>query len=412
MSIDQIRKSLDKNVRAPASLFAILDKKGNDIMTIKETNHLISNFKEMANALTLQFHEVRQRNALLGQRVEERTDALQKSEQHFRAFVENANDVLFVLTPSGDFSYVSPRWKEAFGYEISETLGQPFRLFVHPDDDPTCAAFLQQILATGEKQSGLEYRVLRKDGTYLWYTANAARVTDPVDGSHTLVGIGRDITGRKRAEEQLQRSLEEKTVLLKEIHHRVKNNMTVVYSLLNLQAQKVTDPTCRAMFDESRNRVMSMALIHEKLYGSKDLAHVDYKEYLKSLVAGIAETYKRDNVVVSVAMEPLALDVNVGIPCGLIVNELVSNCLKYAFPVGRKGTITVGINNDSAGNNVMTVEDNGVGFPETVDFRNTTSLGLQLVNALSGQINGSIELSKVEGTKFSITFPGSKNNFF
>lgn len=133
---------------------------------------------------------------------------LQKSEQRFRSFVENVNDVLFALTPSGIFSYVSPQWKVAFGYELSETIGQPFVPFVHPDDVPSCFAFLQRVFETGKKQSGVEYRVLCKDGTYLWYKANASLIFDPVNGAPTLVGIGRDITERKEAEKTLRQSEE------------------------------------------------------------------------------------------------------------------------------------------------------------------------------------------------------------
>jgi PAS domain S-box-containing protein len=147
----------------------------------------------------------------IGQDVTERKrieGELQKSEQRFRSFVENVNDVLFALTSSGVFSYVSLQWKEAFGYELSETIGQPFAPFVHPDDIPACFAFLQRVLETGKKQSGVEYRVRCKDGTYLWYKANASLITDPVNGTPTLVGIGRDITERKQAEETLRQSEE------------------------------------------------------------------------------------------------------------------------------------------------------------------------------------------------------------
>jgi len=133
---------------------------------------------------------------------------LQKSEQRFRSFVENVNDVLFALTPTGIFSYVSPRWKESFGYELSETVGRPFGPFVHPDDVPGCFAFLQKVFETGEKQSGVEYRVLCKNGTYLWYKANASLIKDPVTGAPILLGIGRDITERKQAEETLRLSEE------------------------------------------------------------------------------------------------------------------------------------------------------------------------------------------------------------
>jgi PAS domain S-box-containing protein len=216
-----------------------------------------------------------------------------------------------------------------------------------------------------------------------------------------------DITSRKQIEQQLQCSLREKDVLLKEIHHRVKNNMQVIYSLLNLQAKGIADTFVRAMFEEARNRVKSMALIHEKLYQAMDLAHINFREYLINLVQGVAETYKRQGVVCAVDMESMALDVNVGIPCGLIVNELVSNSLKHGFPDGREGLVRVGINTNSEGNNVLTVANNGVSFPETVDFRNTTSLGMQLVNVLTGQIHGTIKLSTDEGTEFTITFPGT-----
>jgi two-component sensor histidine kinase len=218
--------------------------------------------------------------------------------------------------------------------------------------------------------------------------------------------LNNEIRERERAEGQIRRSLREKEVLLKEIHHRVKNNMQVIYSLLNLQAKGIADSALRTMFEESRDRVNSMALIHEKLYRSEDLAHIDFREYLQSLLEGISNTYKRNDVVILVEMEKIVLDVNVGIPCGLIVNELVSNSLKHAFPEGKEGKIKVGINTDSQGNYVLFVEDNGTGFPPEVDFRNTLSLGLQLVNVLTGQIRGTIELARTEGTRFSITFPG------
>jgi len=215
-------------------------------------------------------------------------------------------------------------------------------------------------------------------------------------------------TARKLAEEQIVRSLQEKEVMLKEIHHRVKNNMQVIVSLLHLQANSIEDKTVRAKLEESRSRVFSMALIHEKLYRAADLAHINFKEYLQSLIAGIADTYRRHDVVYFVDMGPLALDVNVGIPCGLIVNELVSNCLKHAFPDGRTGRITLGLTKNSEGKNVLFVADNGTGFPAAIDFRNTASLGLQLVNVLTGQVHGTLELDASEGTKFSITFPASK----
>jgi two-component sensor histidine kinase len=240
-----------------------------------------------------------------------------------------------------------------------------------------------------------------------WYHVSNTPVNN-ADGTISKEAMITDITQRKQMEEQLHRSLQEKTVMLQEIHHRVKNNLTVVYSLLDLQAKGITDAATRAKFEESRNRVLSMALIHEKLYRSADLAHVDFKEYLQSLTRSIAETYNQPHVVLSVEMmEPVALDVNVGIPCGLIVNELLTNALKYAFPEGRAGRIRVGISSNGDGSHVLFVADNGIGFPVDLDFRATSSLGLQLVNGLAAQIRGQVELSRQDGTRFSITFPGT-----
>ncbi len=270
-----------------------------------------------------------------------------------------------------------------------ESLGEQIPVPSGQELNELATAFNQMSVSLQQTVEGLEQRVQER--------------TRELEQLNLI--LSNDIVERKRIEDQISRSLKEKEVLLKEIHHRVKNNMQVVSSLLNLQAHGIADATMRAVFADARNRVSTMALIHEKLYKSPDLAHINFNEYLQSLVAGIADTYHRNEVAVSVDTEMVALDVSVGIPCGLIVNELVSNCLKYAFPAGRKGTIKIGIHKDSQGNNVLSVADDGIGFPEAVDFRKTTSLGLQLVNILTDQIHGTVELVKEEGTTFRITFP-------
>jgi len=252
-------------------------------------------------------------------------------------------------------------------------------------------------------------RILTLSGVFLAITVVGMALWRYVSLSRINRKLMRTMAERKQADEQVRRSLREKEVMLKEIHHRVKNNMQVIYSLLNLQAKGSADETVRSILEESRDRVNSMALIHEKLYQSKDMASIDFKEYLQSLAQGITSTYKRHNVQVSVDMECLALDVNVGIPCGLIVNELISNSLKYAFPGERSGAIKLGINKNGKGDHVLTVADNGIGFPPDVDFRNTLSLGMKLVNVLAGQIHGTIAFSREGGTMFSITFPGNSD---
>jgi len=292
-------------------------------------------------------------------------------------------------------TYNSPVWN------ISDIDGGPF-----PDDRLP----FTRVMSTGKAVTDVQHAIQWPDGKRILLSINGAPMMDVNGQVAGMVASIEDITERKKTEELIQRSLKEKTVMLQEIHHRVKNNMQVITSLLNLQSHEITDANIRALFEESKNRIYSMALIHEKLYRAEDLARISFNEYLHSLVSGIVDTYKRRDIIYAVDNDPITLDVNVGIPCGLIANELVSNCLKYAFPEGRKGMITLGINKDTQGNNVLTVADNGVGFPDTVDFRNTTTLGLKLVNVLSGQIHGVIELSRVEGTTFRITFPGSKGN--
>jgi len=325
--------------------------------------------------------------------------------EQFLRFFQTSGDIMVIADPNGAFLKTNPACTELLGYTTAELVAKPFVDFIHPDDkQPTLDEMVRQQQVGSSLNFENRYRC--KDGAYRWLSWRATFV----QAEGITYATARDVTERKQAEEQIQRSLKEKEVMLKEIHHRVKNNMQVIYSLLNLQAKGIADTTVRAMFEESQNRISSMALIHEKLYRSKDMAHVDFKDYLKNLVQGIANTFKRNDVQINIEMESILLDVNTGIPCGLMVNELVSNSLKHAFPGGRTGTIRLGINRNGAGNNVLFAEDNGIGFPANVDFHKTSSLGLQLVNVLTGQIHGTVELVSVEGTAFRITFPASTSS--
>lgn len=209
------------------------------------------------------------------------------------------------------------------------------------------------------------------------------------------------------ANERLTTSLEEKNVLLKEVHHRVKNNLQVISSLLNLQAGHIKDPVALQIFLESRNRVRSMALIHEKLYQSHDLSRIDVEDYLKALSSGLLAGFagQGSSVRISVEVEKIMLPVDSAVPCGLIVNELVTNCFKYAFAPAAAGEIRIAMKRTDAANFRLSVSDNGIGFPGDVDFRNTESLGMQLVTTLAEQLDGTIVLKNGCGTTFEIDFP-------
>jgi len=251
--------------------------------------------------------------------------------------------------------------------------------------------------------------------------------TSPLNGGKRqppgLLIILHDVTERKRNEEALRQSneslhaemkeralaqeitrtsLHEKEVLLKEIHHRVKNNLQIISSLLNLQSGTSHDNS--SAFKESQSRIKSMALIHEKLYQSESLSHIDFSGYVASLTSYLVRSYSLSpNVTMEMDIQGISLDVDKAIPCGLIINELVSNSLKYAFPEQRKGLIRINMIKNE-GSYLLIISDNGTGLPIGMDFRNTTSLGLQLVNTLTDQIEGNIELVPGIGTAYRISF--------
>jgi two-component sensor histidine kinase len=224
-------------------------------------------------------------------------------------------------------------------------------------------------------------------------------------GSVRLQSIIVDISDLKQAEEQIKASLKEKEILLKEIHHRVKNNLQIVSSLLNLQSRNEKDQKIRDIFSESINRVKTMANIHSLLYQSKDYARIDFTRFVRELATQMHLSYdpNREFAVINTRVTNVFLDISMAIPCGLIINELMSNAMKYAFPPGRRGEINITMYREN-GHVRLTVSDNGVGFPEEINFRETESLGLQLVNDLVEQLDGAIELNKDTGTEFRITF--------
>ncbi len=293
-----------------------------------------------------------------------------------------------------------------FGYKKEEVIGRTLQ-FLHVNKEQYTE--FNEGLSSALKGEGLfnaEFPARRKDGTAIMTEYTVTETSDDSSGRSVLVIVVRDITERKRSEEQLRVALKEKEVLLKEIHHRVKNNLAVISSLLNMQSKYIKDKKTLEIFRESQNRVKTMALIHTKLYQSSDLARIDFADYIRKLAGDLIESYRLepDSVKLHLDVRDVYFDVNMGIPCGLIINELLTNSLKHAFPNGRKGEVSVSLRPDD-GKITLVVADNGAGFPENVDFRNTESLGFQLVTALVEQVGGTIELDRSKGTRFIISFP-------
>jgi two-component sensor histidine kinase len=206
--------------------------------------------------------------------------------------------------------------------------------------------------------------------------------------------------------ELLSTRLSTQETLLKEIHHRVKNNLQVISSLLSLQSGYTTDASVLGMFKESQRRVESMALIHEKLHQSEHPTRIDFREYVHTLCTHLFASHgvRTEMINLHIDMDAVTLEVDTAVPCGLILNELVTNALKHAFPAGRRGAIRINLHSNGAGSFLLLVRDNGVGLPPAVNFRQTPSLGLQLVCALTDQLDGRIALDSEQGTTFKITF--------
>jgi two-component sensor histidine kinase len=229
---------------------------------------------------------------------------------------------------------------------------------------------------------------------------------DQTGNAVRMVGITMDATASKQAAEEIKASLAEKEVLLKEIHHRVKNNLQIISSLLNLQSDYVKNHETLEILKVCQNRVTSMALIHEQLYQTEDLAQIDFAEYIENLATNLLTSYERDSdaIALKLNIDDIKLNIDTAIPCGLIINELISNSLKYAFIPGKPGEIFISFHTKPDNYLQLIISDNGIGLPLDLDINNTDSFGLQLVTALTSQLGGTIEINRDIGTQFIIQF--------
>lgn len=315
-----------------------------------------------------------------------------------------------------DKSIVFPRavWGGLWGRSLRErkTLLTNTRLSTPDGHVPLHAALVSPIVHADALVGQLA--VANKPGGY---TDRDRTLIDDITAHiapilHSRLDARRHERERSRTEEQLRNSLAEKEVLLREIHHRVKNNLQVVSSLLYLAADELDHPAARRRLHDSRRRVMSMALVHEQLYQSRDLARIDFAEYLQRIAGSLQDTQVAPSAEIVVEAERIPLDISAAIPCGLIVNELVANACAHAFAAPATAAppeVRIGFRRgrDTCR---LTVADNGAGFPDTLDFRQTTSMGLRLVNTLVRQLRGTIAMTTDAGTTFTIAFPAPSAN--
>jgi len=295
------------------------------------------------------------------------------------------------------FLDVNPAFERLTGLKRENVVGNTHNE-VLPNDDPKWLRLYGQVALTGDPVQFDNYSpVLQRHYEVLAYR--------PAPGQFAVIFM--DVTERKHVEEQLKASLAEKKVLLKEIHHRVKNNLQVISSLISLQEDTVVDEGLQGALGDMRNRVQTMALIHEKLYQTDDLSQLNFAEYADSIMRHLWSSYstKTGAIHLNQSFTPVLVPAETAVPCGLILNELASNAIKHAFPNGSSGEVTVALEHDFAtGSACLRVHDTGVGLPADLDWRRSDSLGLRLVQMLAGQIHGEVRTNFVSGTEFQVLF--------
>lgn len=340
--------------------------------------------------------------------------SLQESEHKFRSLYEATSDAVMLLNEEMFFDCNFATLK-MFGCSQKEDLygKHPMDLSppVQPNGEESKTLSQQKIAAALETGScRFDWVHKRLDGSE--FPAEVLLNSLEINGEKFLQAVVRDITDRKRDEDQIKASLAEKEVLLQEIHHRVKNNLQVISSLLKLQSRYIQDSRVTEMLKESQNRVMSMALVHEQLYQSKDLSKIDFADYIHNLAQNLFQAYEINAKAIKLEtnIAPCFLNIDTAVPCGLIINEFVTNSLKYAFPEQNQGRIKIDFSFDDNRVCVLVVSDSGIGLPKDLDYKNSRTLGLRLVVSLVKQIRGNIELLKTAGTVFRITFSQPKKH--
>ncbi|PCC70431.1 PAS domain S-box-containing protein [Nannocystis exedens] len=327
-----------------------------------------------------------------------------------RYLVEQIPAVTFMASLEGGLSevYVSPQIEALLGFSQEEWSTNPVLWFrqLHPGDRDLWNAEFARGCAT-DGQFRADCRFLARDGRVVWVHGEARLVNDERGRPLFLQGVAFDISEIKRAEEAVRASLREKELLLKELHHRVKNNLQITASLLRLQSDKVDDEAARQLLKESRDRIRSMSLVHEMLYRSKDFARVDFADYTRSLVAQLFQSYGGSacHIAVKTELDSIEVGIDVAVPCGLIINELVSNSLKYAFRDRDCGEIHVRLRALSGSRAELMIRDDGVGMAAEGRIQGAQTLGLTLVRTLVAQLEGTLGLLVQDGTETTITFP-------
>uniref|UniRef100_B8HZ56 histidine kinase n=1 Tax=Cyanothece sp. (strain PCC 7425 / ATCC 29141) TaxID=395961 RepID=B8HZ56_CYAP4 len=395
-----------------------------------ELRHFQNELEQRVQARTAELVTVNQQ---LQREIEERRQTmvtLRESEERLRFALLASRMGMWDWNLQGQQVQWSDNLETLFGLGPGEFDGS-YAMFInrlHPEDKEPVQAAINHSIATGQNYD-IEFRTLLPDGKIRWLLSQGKVFYDPNGQPARMAGINIDITERKSIENNLRQltleleervqertaaleaSLQEKVLLLREIHHRVKNNLQIVSSLLMLQSDTITDPYVTKVLQESQERIQSIALVHEHLYSSPNLSQIDFSSYIEKLVKSLFTTWGNPNLKLHFDLESTVINLETAFPCGLLINELVSNALIHAFPNQIKGNIWVVFRAAAAGF-ILVVKDDGIGLPEQLDYRNTESLGMQLICDLSQQLNGTLSLMPLQeddncgrrGTCFKLDF--------
>ena len=329
--------------------------------------------------------------------------ALRASETRFYSFMDNNPALAFIKDADGRILYINNTCEQAWNTTLAACQGKLDRQLWPAVDAARIRALDLSVLERGEPSHMVEQlpssQPVRQLLTFRFPFADA-------NGCRLLGGVSVDITERMQAERALAAALAAKEVLLQEVHHRVKNNLQIISSLLNMQADLLADSSLREVLLESRHRVESMAMIHERLFITDEIDQLDFRQYVEALAHELFSAYAPNSspVCLRLELEPVSLELSQAIPCGLILNELVSNCLKYAFPNQRPGEVLIALRCSDDDRVTMRVADNGIGLPPGLDWHKSKTLGARIVNVLARQLMGAVRLESGAGGDFSLTF--------
>jgi PAS domain S-box-containing protein len=362
------------------------------------------NDKPTYQELENQIAELKKQNEIL-----RLNDSLQKEEDeegkyYFSTILNNIGDPIFVKDDQSRLLIVNDAFCETFGLTRTTIIGKTLAEDVAPDERESFLKIDKQVILDGVENINEESLTVR-GGLIQTISTRKTRFINS-DGKVFLVGVIRDITERKIAEDKISKSLEEKEVLLRELYHRTKNNMQFISSMLSMQSSFTNNKEVKKIVKETKSKILGMALVHEKLYQTNDLAWIDLKDYITDLVDLLKGNLlsKFSNLEIVTKLENTRTNLDAAIPCGIIINELFTNALKHGFPNNRKGVIKIELIN-SGDETCISVTDDGVGIPMEVDFKNSNSSGLNLIIMLTEQqLGGSITLDTESATKFVLKF--------